>query len=270
MRPSFLLVFLCLICLSCKKEVIENPEVPIEGTRIAKIIAHRGYWATEGSYENSLTAIIKAIQLGVDGVEFDIRRTKDDSVVVNHDAKYSGYQIASTDYVTLSSNKLPNGDKLPTLRELLRSVRNAPELILFIELKTYDVAEPLIRILKEEKPSNPIVFISFSKEACQRVIKEDSSYRVELLKESGDPEKASDLKSLGFYGLAYSLGFYNKHNYLIKDALANGLSLSSWVVNSGKDYSSLFEQGFSYVISDKPDALISESLSNRSYWRNGY
>ncbi|MBO4230682.1 MAG: hypothetical protein J5886_03305, partial [Bacteroidales bacterium] len=158
-----------MICLSCAKEVVEDPEVPIDGTRKTRIIAHRGYWDTEGSYENSITAITKAIQLGVDGVEFDIRRTKDDSVVVNHDPKFSGYPIATTDYSTLSSKKLPNGDKIPTLREILGKVQNSPELILFIELKTFDVTEPLIRILKEEKPSNPIVFISFSKEACQRM-----------------------------------------------------------------------------------------------------
>lgn len=269
-KPLFLIALLGLSCLSCKKEVIEDPVVPIRGTRITKIIAHRGYWATEGSFENSITAITKAIQLGADGVEFDIRRTKDDSVIVNHDPKYSGYQIATTDYLTLSSIRLPNGDKLPTLREVLRIVQDSPDLILFIELKTFDVAEPLIRVLKEEKPSNPVIFISFSKEACLRMIEEDPSFRVELLKDSGDPENASDLKSAGFYGLAYSLGFYNKHNSLINEALTNGLSLSSWVVDSKKDYSRLFDQGFTYVISDKPGALIAESLSNQRYWRQVY
>ena len=102
------------------------------------------------------------------------------------------------------------------------------------------------------------------------MIEEDPSFRVELLKDSGDPENASYLKSAGFYGLAYSLGFYNKHNSLINEALTNGLSLSSWVVDSKKDYSRLFDQGFTYVISDKPGALISESLSNQWYWRQVY
>ena len=38
------------------------------------IIAHRGYWKTEGSAQNSIASLTKAQQLGIYGSEFDVNR----------------------------------------------------------------------------------------------------------------------------------------------------------------------------------------------------
>ncbi len=50
-----------------------------------KIIAHRG-WSSRAP-ENTEVAINKAIELGVDMVEIDIRRTADNQIVVFHDSR---------------------------------------------------------------------------------------------------------------------------------------------------------------------------------------
>ena len=48
-----------------------------------KNIAHRGF---KGKYpENTLLAFEKAIDVGADGVEFDVQLTKDGEVVIIHD-----------------------------------------------------------------------------------------------------------------------------------------------------------------------------------------
>src|SRR3989344_5536570 len=49
------------------------------------VIGHRG--ASGYVLENSLESFKKAIKMGVDEVEFDIRRTKDGKAIVMHDAK---------------------------------------------------------------------------------------------------------------------------------------------------------------------------------------
>ncbi|MFX1329560.1 MAG: glycerophosphodiester phosphodiesterase, partial [Promethearchaeota archaeon] len=47
------------------------------------IIAHRG--ANSIAPENTLKAFQKAIELGADMIEFDVRKTLDDRIVISHD-----------------------------------------------------------------------------------------------------------------------------------------------------------------------------------------
>ncbi len=47
-------------------------------------IGHRG--ARAYASENTLTSFKKAIEIGVDAVELDVRKTKDNQLVVVHDA----------------------------------------------------------------------------------------------------------------------------------------------------------------------------------------
>lgn len=49
------------------------------------IIAHRG--ASRAEPENTLAAFRRAVEMGADGVELDVRRTGDDRLVVHHDAR---------------------------------------------------------------------------------------------------------------------------------------------------------------------------------------
>ena len=48
------------------------------------VIAHRG--ASRAERENTLAAFERAVTMGADGIELDVRRTADDMLVVHHDA----------------------------------------------------------------------------------------------------------------------------------------------------------------------------------------
>ena len=37
-----------------------------------KVVAHRGYWKTEGSAQNSIRALVKADSVGCHSTEFDV------------------------------------------------------------------------------------------------------------------------------------------------------------------------------------------------------
>ena len=52
---------------------------------LVNVIAHRGLRLLGGSTENSLTAVAAAAKAGYEGVELDIRSTKDGQVVAFHD-----------------------------------------------------------------------------------------------------------------------------------------------------------------------------------------
>ena len=58
------------------------------------VIAHRGAWGA-GVPENSLAAFERAIELGADMIELDVRRTRDRELIVFHDAAIGGAPVAT-------------------------------------------------------------------------------------------------------------------------------------------------------------------------------
>ncbi len=93
------------------------------------VAAHRGDWRNHP--ENSLSAVESAIQMGVDIVEIDLKRTKDSVLVVCHDPTIDrttngrGY-ISDLTYDELMQYNLKTGhdidvpgEKMPTLRQVL-------------------------------------------------------------------------------------------------------------------------------------------------------
>ena len=66
-----------------------------------QLIAHRGFWKTENSAQNSISSLKNAQQLGVYGSEFDVRMTKDSVLMINHDEDINGILIAENHYQDL-------------------------------------------------------------------------------------------------------------------------------------------------------------------------
>ena len=264
-----LCTFLAFATTSCRDDVVildpEPKDFPSEG-RIVKIIAHRGFWNTNGSCQNSLASIVKAAEIGADGVECDVRVTADGVLVVNHDPEYDGKTISSTKYEDLNKTPLPNGEDLPTFKNYLRTIKEYPSLILFIEIKESKVLEQLNDILIEEKVNNPIVYISFYKSVCDKLIKSDSRFRVQLLRSSGEFFYASQLLKEGYYGIAYSYSLYNQHLDTVFDASYCGAVLMAWTLTENSQYDWLFDHGFRFAITDNPKSLIELSYSNQKYW----
>ena len=92
-----------------------------------KIIAHRG---NDGIHkENSLEALLNSLtNKNVDGIELDVRLTKDNKLIIHHDPFYNGYYINHT--TSLKLQKLG----LNTLDEVLKNINS--DKIIMIEVKT--------------------------------------------------------------------------------------------------------------------------------------
>ena len=89
-----------------------------------KIIAHRG--SIDGYKENTKEAILNSLKQDyIDGVEFDVRMTKDHKFIIHHDPFYEGKLISITKYKHLK--------KLPELEELLKKINS--QKIIMIEVK---------------------------------------------------------------------------------------------------------------------------------------
>jgi len=96
------------------------------------VVAHRADW--RNAPENSLSAIRRAVEMGVDIVEVDVRRTKDGRFVIIHDrtldrtttgkGKVEDYTLAELrELRLLAATGHATNERIPTLEEALDAVR---------------------------------------------------------------------------------------------------------------------------------------------------
>jgi len=133
-----------------------------------RIEGHRGAGHLEP--ENSLKAFKKAIELGIDGVEFDVWLTKDHVPVVVHglpggvvefegDIKLIISEIDSND---LKNYVLKNGEKIPTLEEVLDACKDQVHLNIEIKELKEEVIERVMVLLEVRDMWKQITFSSFN------------------------------------------------------------------------------------------------------------
>jgi glycerophosphoryl diester phosphodiesterase len=94
----------------------------------ALVVAHRG--ASAGAVDNSLDAFERAIDLGADLLEFDVRRTRDDQLIAFHDAAVGGRPVATLTRAEIGAGA---GHLPPLLDEVLDLARG--RIGLDVELK---------------------------------------------------------------------------------------------------------------------------------------
>lgn len=174
------------------------------------IIGHRGMGKLhdDSPYgENSISGLLRALELGADGVEFDVRLTSDDQVVIHHDARLSrttlheddesrpllNAEVAKHTAERLNRIKLKrgSGDVIPTLPQVLSAVGAAhPTSVLWIEIKTLEsdgaqlrLVERVLEDLDTSLPEWPgrVWFISFSLQALRYVRLRCPEARIALL-----------------------------------------------------------------------------------------
>ena len=129
--------------------------------RVLKI-GHRG--AAGHAPENTLAAIRKGIELGVDFIEIDVRCTADGILVALHDATVNRTtngkgpidRLTLRDVKTLDAG---NGECVPMLEEVLRVVSGQAGLML--ELKVKGAAQQTVEIVQKTEFKDPVIYASF-------------------------------------------------------------------------------------------------------------
>jgi glycerophosphoryl diester phosphodiesterase len=125
---------------------------------MVKIIGHRG--AAGLALENSIESVKKALELNVDGIEFDVRRTKDDKLVVLHNAhtgKISSRTLVVSDATLDELRAIPTHNKQPlaTPEEILRLIGTKKPIV--IDVKDSNIVDQLVALVKKF-PKSDITF----------------------------------------------------------------------------------------------------------------
>lgn len=140
------------------------------------VIAHRGDW--RNFPENSLEAMESAISMGVDMIEMDVAKTKDNQLIIMHDKTLdrttTGMGLVSDHTLeSIKSLYLKNGAciatkyKVPTLEEAFVLCRGK---VLVNLDKSYEYFDEAFQIAKKTGTTNQIVMKGFNKTADQVVL----------------------------------------------------------------------------------------------------
>lgn len=224
-----------------------------------QIIAHRGFWKTEGSAENSIAALIKADSIGCYGSEFDVWMTKDEELIVNHDPTIYGRFIQQTSARRLTRAKLSNRERIPTLEQYLlagKEIRTQ----LILELKPLNsperetlAVEKIIGMVKSMGLEKRMEYISFSLHATKEFIRlAPKGTPVFYLNGDLSPKK---LKEIGCAGPDYHLSVFKKNPKWLTECRELGLKTNVWTVNKANDMTWFINHKIDFITTNEPLVL---------------
>lgn len=126
-----------------------------------EIIAHRG--ASYFEPENTLRSVKKAIELGADWVEVDVRISRDGELVIMHDSHLErttngGGLLEEKTLNELKKLDAGKGEEIPTLKEVIDTTKGKIGLV--IEIKALQLEEQVVDLL-HHKGLDKVIITSF-------------------------------------------------------------------------------------------------------------
>lgn len=167
-----------------------------------KIIGHRG--AAGLALENTVSAIQAGVQAGVDAIEIDVRATKDNRLVLSHDASLErthgmARKIRHMHSDEVSAVRSDQGHHVATLAEAVDAANVTP---LFIEGKSGDWVEPLVVFLQAHpKVAQRSTVISFNRDELALFHQRMPQVRVLVLELQNAFDAIAAARLYGFDGI---------------------------------------------------------------------
>ncbi len=230
-------------------------------TESTLIIAHRGLSSLYP--ENTLIAFRKALELGVDFIELDIRLSRDRELMVIHDETLE----RTTDgkgrvgRLTLSQIKKYSAGKwfsdsfkkerVPTLKEVFELIDGKVKL--FIEIKQSGIERRLINLIQCYDMTDNIICISYLLESITKIRKLNSSIPVGLLTDRFEPEKSKDFLRANINMILITFSHLTPD--VLKTCHSYGFTLGVGIPEKEEDLKKTLEMGVSIIITDYPQRL---------------
>ena len=232
-----------------------------------QVIAHRGFHATDGSARNSLTALVKAQELGIFGSECDVNLSKDGEILVLHGGMHPDKSVHKGDIPRVDIQKsacvevqailLENGETVPTLDQYLAQAKKDPATKLIIEIKKHatparetEIVQATVDKVADYGLQEQVEYIAFRPFVCEELRRiAPESTKIAYLNGDYDPDY---VKGMGLTGIDYKIDVLRKHPKWIKRAHKLGLTVNVWTVNKEEDLRWVIEQGVDYITTDNP------------------
>ena len=230
-----------------------------------KVIAHRGFHATQNSYDNTISSLKHAQQLKVFGSELDVNETTDGELIVIHGARHRDIpNVQAADFSAVRGLPLTNGEVVPTFGEYLKQGRKSKATKLIVEIKRHATPEQEARVVaktlaavKKHKMAKRVEYISFSRFVCDELARTaPKGTQIAYLNGELSPAKC---KERGFTGIDYHINTLKQNPDWIKQAHDLGMTVNVWTVNDAETMQWFIDRGVDYITTDNP-LLLNELL----------
>lgn len=225
-----------------------------EGVCRTAMIGHRGAMGLEP--ENSLSSFERAISLGCDMIELDVRSTRDGKVIIMHDGTVDRTTngrgtVSRMSLAEIESLRLANGEMIPTLDDILE--RYGTRCMLNIEIKDEDSVLSSCEAVRRMKLLEHVIFSSFHSPWLVRIKLKFPRARTAFISEDRDLDMVKIALNLEAEAIHASSRITNRK--LIEKAHANGLKFNVWIVNRPWGMRKIVKLGADGIITDRPDIL---------------
>ena len=227
---------------------------------MVKVTGHRGAAGLEP--ENTIRSFQRALDLGVDAIELDVHLTKDQHLVVMHDATVDRTTDGSGAVCSLTLRDIRQldaglGESVPTLQEVIDLV--AQKAILQIELKGLGVEHKVAQTITVNHLINNVTVTSFRHNMVKTI-------------KNLNPQISTGILFLGLPidapHLAHDAQADAVHphvNYidpqLVENCHNHGLSVRVWNTDDPSQMQEMIDLNVDAIGSNRPDLLL--KLLNR-------
>ncbi len=242
------------------------------------VFAHRG--ANSFAPENSLSAFQKAIDMGCNGIELDVRLCASGELVVFHDKstfRMTGVRgnIHKMSYPAIKSLRLKNPqgspEKIPLLREVLMLARN--RILINIDVKKdpfhrNDMEEKIVRILAEHRLEENIIISSFN----PFILKKFAVLNPKLHLGYIFRNRSSIMILNGHPVQSLHARYHILNPKYIRNLTQRAALIYAWTVDNENLMSELIQKGISGIITNKPELFmkIKNTILSQAGYENIY
>lgn len=236
------------------------------------IIGHRG--ASAVAPENTIAAFREALAVGADGIEFDVRLTRDGVPVVIHDStlRRTGrlpHRVAELTWAEISKIDIGSwfaetfaDETVPSLAELF-ALFQSNNSTLYLEMKCdspteyQPLAEACVRAIEEHALKSRVVVECFQLPAIKILKETDPEIKTVALFESVLTTKQRIINEATDVG-ASALALHHRlaRGSLVQKAKAAGLNVAVWTVDDPVWIDRARAMGINALITNNPAVML--------------
>ena len=220
--------------------------------------AHRG--ASSYAPENTMSAFHLGLQMGANGIETDVQRTKDGVLVLFHDdtlMRVTGQPGSVKDYTyeelqAFSVSVHGKSDRIPTLEEFLQAFGHL-DLTFAIELKQPFTEADTVAMLEKYHMRDKTVITSFRLECLMRARACTQDYRMGYLAQDLNPLTLPVMETIGIREICPEAPLVTPK--LVEDFHSKGYSVRAWGVSNEDLMKAVYDAGADGMTVNFPDKL---------------
>jgi len=220
--------------------------------------AHRG--ASSYAPENTMSAFRLGLEMGANGIETDVQRTKDGVLVLFHDdtlARVTGQPGSVKDYTYAELQEFSvtvhgQSDRIPTLEEFLQAFGTL-DLTFAIELKQPFTEADTVAMLEKYGMKEKTVITSFQLDCLMRARACTQDYRLGYLAMELNPLTLPVMEAIGIREICPKAPLVT--TALVEDFHSKGYSVRAWGVSNEDLMKAVYDAGADGMTVNFPDKL---------------